>query len=94
MSPAYRQIAKTILRLNQPSLLNRADTYEEEYPLPDQPVKVVTVPGAMAIQEAWEFTEWLGIPEILGLCRTPAARPVLFQMARADRSVPNPASAG
>jgi hypothetical protein len=93
MSPAYRQIANTILRLNQPALLNRGDTYEEEYPLPDQPVKVVTVPGALAIQEAWEFTEWLSMPgDPVAYGERLRARPVLFQIARGDRSVPNPAS--
>ncbi len=93
ISPAYRSITNDVMRLHQPSLLNKGETYEEEYPLPDQPARVVTLPGALAIQEAFEFTEWLGLPgDPVSFATRLRPRPALFQMARADRSMPNPAS--
>ncbi len=101
ISPAYRSIANSILGQNRPSLLNArggdfsggGSTFEEQYPLPDQPVRVVSVPGALAIQEAFEFTEWLGMPgDPVAFASRLRPRPVLFQIARGDRSMPNPAS--
>ena len=100
-SPAYRSFANDMLGLRLPSLLNKGNTYDEDYVLPDQPVKVTTVPGAVAIQTAFDLAEWLGMPGdpltfAPHLQRAPlagaAARPVLFQFARADRTMPNPTS--
>jgi hypothetical protein len=92
ISPAYRSITNDVMRLHQPPLLNKGETYEEEYPLPDQPARAVTLPGALAIQEAFEFTEWLGLPgDPVSFASRLRPRPVLFQIARADRTMPNPA---
>jgi hypothetical protein len=54
---------------------------------------VVTVPGAIAIQNAFELSEWLSIPgDPIAFAPNLAKRPVLIQIARADRTMPNPAS--
>jgi hypothetical protein len=92
-SPAYSGIATDTLRFNQPSLLNAANGFNEDYPLPDQPVRVTTVPGALAIQNAFELAEWLGMSgDPVAFASRLNPRPVLFQFARADRTMPNPAS--
>jgi hypothetical protein len=92
-SPGYRGFAQEGMRLRQPSLLNSGDTFNEEYPLPNQPVRVVTLPGALAIQDAFERIEWLGMSgDPIAFAPQIRPRPVLFQFARADRSMPNPTS--
>jgi hypothetical protein len=76
-----------------PPLLNKGTTYDEDYVLPGQPVHVVTVPGAIEIQNAFELSEWLGIPgDPIAFASELARRRVLIQIARADRTMPNPAS--
>jgi hypothetical protein len=100
ISPAYRGFTNDVMRLRQPSLLNvrggdfsGGNTYEEDYPLPNQPVRVVTLPGALAIQDAFERIEWLGMSgDPIAFVSQIRPRPVLFQFARGDRSMPNPAS--
>jgi Bacterial Ig-like domain len=100
-SPAYRDFATSALGQRLPSLLNRRGGYDEDYVLPGQPPHVTTVPGAAAIQNAFENLEWLamsGDPLAFAphLAASPlagaAARPVLVQFARADRTMPNPAT--
>ena len=98
-SPAYRGLATDVAGLRLPPLLNQGNSYNEDYVLPDQPVKVTTVPGAIAIQNVFETLEWLGmsgdpiafaphlkVSPLVGA----AARPVLIQFARGDQTVPNP----
>jgi len=84
-----------------PPLLNEGNSYNEDYVLPGLPVKVTTVPGAIAIQNVFEMLEWLGIqgdPITFAphLKRSPLAgapaRPVLIQFARGDQTVPNPSN--
>ncbi len=100
-SPAYRDLATQSLQLRLPSLLNQGSTYNEDYVLPGQPVKITTVPGALAIQSAFETDEWLGMqgdPIAFAPHLKPSplpgvpVRPVLVQFARADRTMPNPAT--
>jgi pimeloyl-ACP methyl ester carboxylesterase len=93
-SPAYKSLVTDMLRQRLPSLLNKGDSYDEDYVQPDQPVKTTTVSGAIAIQNSLELAEWLGMPgdPISFASRLGGARPVLFQFARADRTMPNPAS--
>jgi len=98
-SPAYRSLATDVLGLRTPPLLNQGTTYNEDYVLPGQPAKTVTVPGALAIQNVFESLEWLGmegdpvafaphlkVSPLAGV----TARPVLMQFARSDMTVPNP----
>ncbi len=98
-SPSYRSLTTDTLRLHQPSLLNKGDSYDEDYVLPGLPVKVTTVTGAIPIQTAFELSEWIGLsgdpisfaPHLkLAPLSGAAPRPVLMQFARADRTNPNP----
>jgi len=100
-SPAYRSLATQTLQVRVPPLLNEGNSYNEDYVLPGLPVKVTTVPGAIAIQNVFEMLEWLGIqgdPITFAphLKRSPLAgapaRPVLIQFARGDQTVPNPSN--
>ena len=103
-SPAYRGLAVETLGLRITSLLNKGAGYYEDYVLPDQPVKVTTVPGAVAIQSLFETLEWLGMQgdpvafaphlKLSPLSAVRSARPVLMQFARGDQTVPNPANTG
>jgi hypothetical protein len=98
-SPAYRSLANRVLALRVPPLLNAGSTYNADYVLQGQPVHVISVPGAAAIQEEFFRLEWLQMPgdpiaflphlqisPLAGL----TARPVLAQFARADMTLPNP----
>jgi hypothetical protein len=100
-SPAYRGLSTRMLQVRTPALLNKGNSYDGDHVLPDQPVKVTTVPGAIAIQNVFEMLEWLGIegdPIAFAPHLKPSplpgvpARPVLVQFARGDRTMPNPAS--
>ena len=97
-SPAYRSLSTAALQSRTPSLLNKGNSYDEDYVLPNQPPKMVTVPGALAIQDVFERFEWLGmtgdpIAFAPHLRRSPlpglAVRPIMAQFARGDRTVPN-----
>ncbi|HEY2015037.1 MAG TPA: Ig-like domain-containing protein [Bryobacteraceae bacterium] len=100
-SPAYRGLSTQVMELRLPPLLNKGNAYDEDYVLPNQPLKVTTVPGAIAIQNVFEMLEWLGIegdPIAFAPHLKPSplagvpARPILVQFARGDRTVPNPAN--
>ncbi len=87
------------LGLRKPPLLNKGNTYDEDYVLRDRPVAIIDVPGALAIQECLERYEWFMSPgdstAYAALLRsaTPPGTPVkgvLFQYAKGDRNVPNP----
>ena len=97
-SPAYRGLTTDVMRLRTPSLLNKGTSYDEDYVLPDQAPKIVTVSGAVAIQDVFERLEWLGmngdpIAFAPHLRRAPLpglpVRPILAQFARGDQTVPN-----
>jgi hypothetical protein len=101
-SPSYRALSIDMLATRVPQLLNRLDSYNEDYVLPGQAPHVVRAPGAMAIQNVFESLEWLSMqgdpmafaPHLAGAPLAGAtARPVLWQFARADRTMPNPATA-
>jgi hypothetical protein len=94
-SPSYLDLTTEMLALRVPPLLNKGNSYNEDYVLPDQPVKTVTVPGALAIQDVLERLEWLGMqgdPLAFAPHLKPSGRPVLMQFARGDQTVPNPAN--
>jgi hypothetical protein len=81
--------------------LNDGGDFDANYVLRDQPVRLNDVPGAIAIQNYLDLLEWLHMPgdpigfaphlSLTPLPQVPAKR-VLFQVARGDRTVPNPAS--
>ncbi len=91
-SPAFRGIAAAFLGVPE---LN--DNYVLRY----QPVKVNDVPGAIGAQNVLERLEWLqatGDPlsfaPHLASSTLPGVpiKPILFQVAKGDRTVPNPTS--
>jgi pimeloyl-ACP methyl ester carboxylesterase len=102
-SPAYASQATETMAVRIPSLLNQGNSYNEQYVLPNQPVDVVTVPGALAIQSAFENLEWLGMigdpmafaPHLnLSPLAGQIARPSLVQFALDDMTVVNPGNTG
>jgi hypothetical protein len=73
--------------------------FNENMPLRDQPVVINTVPGATAIQQVLERNEWVqqsGNPVSYAAyirknpLRGNAPKPVIFQFAKGDTTVPNP----
>jgi pimeloyl-ACP methyl ester carboxylesterase len=86
------------LSLRQPNLINRpGPAAEMAWPLRDQPVRMIGVTGAVAIQEWAERVEWvmmmgdpLAYAAHLPSSKLGKARRVLFQVALGDRSEPNP----
>jgi pimeloyl-ACP methyl ester carboxylesterase len=100
-SPSYRDLTIEMLGMRVPELLNRRANYNEDYVLPGQEPHVVRTPGAMAIQNVFETLDWLSMqgdpmafaPHLsLAPLAGTAVRPVLWQFARADRTMPNPAT--
>jgi hypothetical protein len=91
-SPAYRGYAIEALGLRQPPLLNHDRDFEEDSVLPGRPPHVTTVPGAIAIQNLFENLEWLSMSGDPLAFAPHLGEPVLFQFARADRTMPNPAT--
>jgi hypothetical protein len=75
--------------------------FNENLPLRDVPIVTNTVPGAMAIQQMLDRSQWVtqaGNPVSYAphIRRQPlpgnAAKPVLVQVAKGDQTVPNPTS--
>ena len=101
LSPVFRGLVTLALATRVPSLLNAAPPvfFNENIPLRDQPTVINTVPGAMAIQEFIDNTEWVsqaGNPVAYAphLRKSPLhgidPPPVIIQFARGDQTVPNP----
>ncbi|QDZ29380.1 Ig-like domain-containing protein [Noviherbaspirillum sp. UKPF54] len=99
----FRPLTGFALATRVPSLINVADAsgiaFNENIPLRNQPPVVNNVPGAMAIAELLDRNEWVqqaGNPVAYApfIRKQPlpgnAAKPVLFQFARGDGTVPNP----
>lgn len=100
-SPSYRNIAAALLANRQPPLTVDPATFDENYVLRYQHPRVIQSPGALAAQELLEIYDWLGMTgdpvafaPHLRSSTLPGMyiKPVLFQFAWGDRSVPNPAS--
>jgi hypothetical protein len=100
-SPSYHGITAAILGLHQPAVLNKGRDFDENYVLRWQAGKVNTVPGAIAIQNLFEVFEWIDMPgdpiayaPHLWSSTLPGMplKPALWQIARGDMTVPNPAS--
>ena len=100
-SQEFRYLVRDYLEARMPPLLNAGDDFDDDYVLRDQPVKVTRVPDAIEVQNVLEAAEWLQMPgdpasyaphlrlsPLTGL----TAKPVLWQFARGDRTVPNPQS--
>ena len=89
-----------MLAYRQPVLINRpGPDFNAALTLRNQPVRIIDVPGAIAIQELLERVEWnnmlgdaLSFAPHLNWSPLPgvSAKPVLFQFAWGDLSLPNP----
>jgi len=100
-SPSYRPLVVEMLASRTPPLLNRGRDFDDDYVLRYRWAKIVSVPGALPIQEVFERLEWLAMPGdpiayathlwSSTLPGVPMKR-VLFQFAKGDQTVPNPAS--
>lgn len=103
LSPVFRPLIGIGLATRVPSLINVAHpsgiAFNENLPLRDQPPVINDVPGALAIQENLDRNEWVqqhGNPVSYApyLRKHPMAgnapKPVIFQFAKGDVTVPNP----
>jgi hypothetical protein len=105
LSPAFRALVGIALADRIPSLLNAGPLvaptwgFNENIPLRDLPPVINTVPGAMAIQEALDATEWVsqsGNPVAYAPHVRKSPLPdtdppaVIIQFAKGDQTVPNP----
>jgi hypothetical protein len=99
-SPEFASTADTILTTQIPPLLPAGTVFDDHFPFRDQPV---SMNSPINSQTQWdlELIEWLDnsgdpIPFAPHLNRSTlpgvAAKPVLFQIAQGDMTVPNPAS--
>lgn len=95
----FRPLVTQSLALRVPGLLNAPGGFEESMPLRGLPPLVDTVPGASAIQEVLDNTEWAGqsgnpVAYAEHLRTAPLAgvpaKSILLQFARGDKTVPNP----
>lgn len=99
-SPDFAGTASAILTTQNPPLLPPGTPFIDNFPFRDQGVSI-NVPGTSDTQYYMELIEWLdnsGDPITFAphLARSTLpgvqAKPVLFQMARADQTVVNPTS--
>jgi hypothetical protein len=110
LSPVFRVLGAIALASRQPALLNLPPlpppvpfpfnlVFNENIPLRNQPPVINTVPGALAIAERFDRTQWVsqsGNPVSYApfIRKEPlhgnAAKPVIFQFAKGDMTVPNP----
>lgn len=100
-SNSYHGLAAAELANRMPSLLNAGSDFNDNYVFPFQAVKVNDVPGAIEIQNAFELYEWLESPGdpvyyaphlVASSLPGVPAKHILFQFARADTTMPNPAT--
>ena len=110
LSPSFRALVAYALAFRVPALDNLPripipdppfffPQFNENIPLRNQPPVINTVPGAIAIQDVGENSEWVsqsGNPVAYArhLRMSPLdgvePRPVIFQFAKGDKTVPNP----
>jgi pimeloyl-ACP methyl ester carboxylesterase len=99
-SQSFHALGILILGGRTPSLLNKGGDFDDGSVLRYRPVRVEDVPGAIAIQEFLDLTEWYGTSgdavsyaPHLASSTLPGVpiKPVLFQYGGGDTVVPNPA---
>ena len=99
MSPNSIPLIALYMAVVAPALLNAGSTFDGNWPLRNEPVRVNDVKGAIEVQEAFEKVEWLGTSgeglyfaphlKLSPLAGVPAKK-VLWQFPIGDRSSPNP----
>jgi len=99
MSPSFIPGIAQYLGAVAPALLNAGSTFDGNWPLRNEPVRVNDIRGAIEVQEAFEKVEWLSTAgeglyyaphlKLSPLAGVPAKK-VLWQFPIGDRSNPNP----
>ena len=99
MSPSFIPSLAQYLGAVAPTLLNAGSTFDGNWPLRNEPVRVNDVKGAIEVQEAFEKVEWLSTAgeglyfaphlKLSPLAGVPAKK-VLWQFPIGDRTNPNP----
>jgi hypothetical protein len=102
LSPDFRVLVALALAIRTPSLLNEPfPNFNEALPLRDQPPLINTVPGADAIQQYLDHSDWVGqagdpVAYAPYLQKAPLSgmpgKSVIIQFAKGDQTVPNPTS--
>jgi hypothetical protein len=95
LSPNFRILVGLSLLFRSPSLYNAVpnaglDNFNENIPLRNLPSVVDTVPGASAIQQLIDNTEWAQQSANPAAYAPFITRPIILQFARGDMTVPNP----
>src|SRR5712691_3514740 len=95
LSPSFRPLVGIALITRTPSLYNAVPNatftnFNEDMPLRNLPPVVDAVPGASAIQELIDNTEWAQQSANPAAYAPYISAPVIFQFARGDMTVPNP----
>jgi hypothetical protein len=96
LSPSFRPLVGIALITRRPSLYNATPnppfytSFVENMPLRGLPTVTDTVPGASEIQEVLDRNEWAQQAANPAAYAPFLTRPVIFQFARGDMTVPNP----
>ncbi len=96
LSPSFRPLVGIALITRVPSLYNVSPpngtltNFVENIPLRNLPLVVDAVPGASAIQAQIDRTEWAQQAANPAAYAPYITKPVIFQFARGDMTVPNP----
>jgi Bacterial Ig-like domain len=95
LSPSFRPLVGISLISRVPSLYNAVPnptftSFVENKPLRNLPPVVDTVPGASAIQQLLDRTEWAQQAANPAAYAPLLKRPAILQFARGDQTVPNP----
>ena len=95
LSPSFRPLVGIALITRTPSLYNAVPNtnltnFNEDMPLRNLPPVVDNVPGASAIQRFIDDSAWAQQAANPAAYAPHITRPVIFQFARGDMTVPNP----
>ena len=102
LSPSFQPLLGSFLAARVPSLINVGGlAFNDNMPLRNQPPVINVVPGAIAIQNLEDVSNWIGqsgdsVSWAAFIRKSPldgaVARSVIIQFARGDKTVPNPAT--
>ncbi len=96
LSPSFRPLVGIPLFTRVPSVYNvlppnaSFTNFNENIPLRNLPLLVDTVPGASAIQQVIDRTEWAQQSANPAAYAPHLTSPIILQFARGDQTVPNP----
>jgi hypothetical protein len=95
LSPSFRILVGISLLSRVPPIYNGTPvfpftSFNENIPLRNLPLLVDTVPGASAIQQLIEWTEWAQQSANPAAYAPHLTNPIILQFARGDQTVPNP----